>query len=541
MIHEKYQLDPRQQFELSEIETYLAAQEQSVRDKIRRIISTYKPTNTDELIQNDHTVARLVFFRGAGEYDLRLCLEDLEGDLMEVEGELECVFIAWTTGPRLSDTEIISRKKKIAAIEVPLESFTPIFNQTRLFYFLKKIDWLFHAWFARLWQLEGGRKSGIAACIMENNSIKTFDLNRLRWGDYIDSERNGAKTSPFQRDLSQFEMSRFCSLDRPNFYETYWRYFEKEGRFCEIGMYQNFTATRSGGIAEAQVQPLEKLVQHEPDKNYSVYQIQINAAKAVAEFCEQAIADGYREKERPKDLPPTILPNVPEFEDNEGCAQFDSINEAALIDFENTLGATLPAPFRRFLQMFNGCSFPRSSDFPISRMQWRKLHQIWGLKPSEPDSLDAQNKKFSTHLPEGQVAIGLTTTAEILSIKIRRDGAGEVFLWNPHEAIVSIAADFGVFLSNLTQASDEDHEELYHARRNNLEYFRRRLAEGWAINEHFGEYKNNTAVCAAAGANAHETLEFLLQCGALIPRDWSTITWEYDEKTRHLIEKHGIE
>lgn len=143
-------------------------------------------------------------------------------------------------------------------------------------------------------------------------------------------------------------------------------------------------------------------------------------------------------------------------------------SEESLVDFEREFGAKLPAPYREFLQQFNGaCPEPNLFHFKDSD-KGSDCRQILGLNGTDND-LRHYLETHKLRLPQNLLPIGYDSTGNLICLSVRQQDYGHVYFWDHSlinsssrsdsedtaDRIVPVADSFDDFLLNLKDPEPE--------------------------------------------------------------------------------------
>lgn len=103
--------------------------------------------------------------------------------------------------------------------------------------------------------------------------------------------------------------------------------------------------------------------------------------------------------------------------------------EESLADFEREFGAKLPAPYREFLQQFNGAS-PEPNLFHFKNSdKGSDCLQILGLNGTDTD-LRHYLETHKLRLPQNLLPIGYDSTGNLICLSMREQDYGHVYFWD---------------------------------------------------------------------------------------------------------------
>lgn len=473
------------------------------------------------------------FWRGVDDYGSRVML-NYDGGVADVDNQENIVkgqYDFYTIQP---DSVRLKEAKDRQAIKIDINKY-PIsqlgfheyrFNETALFY----------AWIAYIWQEIEGHKCGVKVKTVQNNSIATFSLNDFLDGDFSEyteatyGEKPKRLLNPFPRKLTLVELFQRASQSSYPFnpFNTYWRYFEKDGQFKEIGTYEFKTGIREGNLSERLNKDLTDIIKHKDSKQALLY---------IRDFTNQMIIDGWQEKLRPIDMPSRFDENAFQFGYWTGIFwtedQSTKLTEENVINFENSIGIKMPKAYFNFLRIFNGRQHnSHNMFFPINDLytvQMKKFYTIEEL----PKFNDIQNIRKSNIL-----IIGESIDVPKIGINVNLESKlyGKITLINNDE-IVNCDYSFEMF-AKYAQSSPKQ-PEIYAAEQNDAAFLSKRLREGWDYNTSY-QYQN--ALNQAAEHNSYEALEVLLKAGARLKfKSYREhMKGSYDDKTMDILDKYHI-
>ncbi len=473
----------------------------------------------------------LEFWRGVSDYGSSANL-NFDGGVADIENQESIVKGQYDFNTIEPDSIRLKEAKERQSIKVDINKY-PIshlgfheyrFNETALFY----------AWIAYIWQEIEGHKCGIQVRTVQNNSIATFSLNDFLDGDFSEyteatyGEKPKRLKNPFSRKLTLIELfQRASQISFPiKPFNSYWRYFEKDDQFKEIGTYEFKTGIRTGNQSERQNQNLTDILKHQDSKQTLLY---------IRDFTNQMIIDGWREKLRPLDMPLMFDTNAFQFEYLTGIHwsedQSAKLLDIDVINFENSIGINMPRAYYHYLRILNGRQHNTNNMFfPINDLYTVHMKKFYTI-----EELHKFNDKQSIH-KSGNLIIGESIDSIKIGIKVNLESKsyGKITMIINDE-IVECDYSFELF-AKYAQYSPKQ-PEIYAAEENDAAFLRKRLGEGWDFNTSY-QYQN--ALSQAAEHNSYEALEVLLKAGARLKfksyREHSKDT--YDETTMKILDEY---
>lgn len=473
----------------------------------------------------------LEFWRGVSDYGSSANL-NFDGGVADIENQESIVKGQYDFNTIQPDSIRLKEAKERQSIKVDINKY-PIshlgfheyrFNETALFY----------AWIAYIWQEIEGHKCGIQVRTVQNNSIATFSLNDFLDGDFSEyteatyGEKPKRLKNPFSRKLTLIELfQRASQISFPiKPFNSYWRYFEKDDQFKEIGTYEFKTGIRTGNQSERQNQNLTVILKHQDSKQTLLY---------IRDFTNQMIIDGWREKLRPLDMPLMFDANAFQFEYLTGIHwsedQSAKLLDIDVINFENSIGINMPRAYYHYLRILNGRQHNTNNMFfPINDLYTVHVKKFYTI-----EELPKFNDKQSIH-KSGNLIIGESIDSIKIGIKVNLESKsyGKITMIINDE-IVECDYSFELF-AKYAQYSPKQ-PEIYAAEENDAEFLKKRLGEGWDFNTSY-QYQN--ALSQAAEHNSYEALEVLLKAGARLKfksyREHSKDT--YDETTMKILDEY---
>jgi len=185
---------------LDSLKTNLIQYDSLLQENLSRIINYY--SQSDKLSEEEKKATQISFWRQIGSKDMAPSIELLEdGQIEEIESAINSfeVFNEWE---KCIDYELVNK----------LESN---FSDAEISPFWNKIEIVFIQWFVKNWyQVNGHMIDNIQYVIIENNSVREFDLHGFNFTDcYFDFKRP-KKVAPYYNFLlSDYELEQRVLLD----------------------------------------------------------------------------------------------------------------------------------------------------------------------------------------------------------------------------------------------------------------------------------------------------------------------------------------
>ena len=474
------------------------------------------------------------FWRGVDDYGSNVML-NYDGGVADVENQDNVIIGRYHNYVIPPDSVRLKEHKESQSIKVDISKY-PIshlgyheyrFGETSLFY----------AWIAKIWQEVEGHKCGIKVKTIQNNSIATFSLNDFLDGDFSEyteasyGEKPERLKNPFPRKLSLIELYLRASQSSYPFnpFNTYWRYFEKDGQFKEVGTYEFETGIRTGSHEERMNAELSDVIKHENSKTALLY---------IRDFTNKMINEGWEEKLRPIEMASKFHENAFQFGYWTGIFWSDDqttkLTNIDLINLEKSLNIKLPKPYFHYLRILNGRQH-NSYDmhFPIDDLYTIHMKSFFTINEL-PQFNTLQSIKDSDIL-----IIGETTDEKKVGIGVnsKTNTFGKMHLVL-NEEVVLCDYSFEIF-SKYAQGSPKQ-PEIYAAEQNDYKFLKKRINEGWDVTTSY-QYQN--ALSQAASHNSYEAIEVLLKAGARLKHKKyrEHMISAYDEKTMKILDKYHKE
>lgn len=149
---------------------------------------------------------------------------------------------------------------------------------------------------------------------------------------------------------------------------------------------------------------------------------------------------------------------------------FEAFPESTIQYVERELGAVLPRDYKRFMVSSNGAIFDPPASFSYEDKDTGEIIEdyvgiLFGLAemPLENELLSSQiGYDFNERVPNGVIAIGVTTSGSGIATSLRDKDFGVIYVWDPLEAWVEenvrsmddmtvVAPSFSAFLDTLEQ------------------------------------------------------------------------------------------
>ena len=474
------------------------------------------------------------FWRGVDDYGSRAML-NYDGGVADVENQENIVIGQYENYEIKPDSIRLEENKERHSIKVDIKKY-PIshlgyheyrFNETALFY----------AWIAKIWQEVEGYKSGVKVKTVQNNSIATFSLNDFLPGDFSKftdgsyGDKPERLTNQFPRKLTLIELFLRASQSSYPFnpFNTYWRYYEKDGKFQEIGTYEFETGIRKGTISDSENFGLIDIKKHKDSKDALLY---------IRDFTNQMIETGWQEKLRPLKSPSKFHENAFQFGYWTGIHwnndQSTKLTALQVQELEKSLNINLPKSYFNYLRILNGRQHNTyNMFFPIDDLYTVHMKKFYTI-----DELSEYNNIESVKNTNCLI-IGESSDNAQIGIKIEQESQsfGKITILTG-EVIKECNYPFEMF-AKYAQGSPKQ-PEIYAAEQNDADFLIKRLNEGW---DYSTSYQYQNALSQAASCNSYDALEILLQAGARLKhkkyREHMKST--YDEKTMEILDKYHKE
>lgn len=473
------------------------------------------------------------FWRGVDDYGSRVML-NYDGGVADVDNQEVIVRDQYDFSTFQPDSVKLKEAKERQSIKIDIAKY-PI---SHLGYYEYRFNAaaLFYAWIAYIWQEIEGHKCGVKVKTVQNSTIATFSLNDFldrEFSEYVEGtygEKPKRLKSPFPRKLTLIELFQRASQSSHPFnpFSNYWRYFEKDGQFKEIGTYEFKTGIRKGNFSEKQDGDLTDIIIHKDSKHALLY---------IRDFTNQMINDGWQEKLRPLDMPLMFDENAFQFSYATGIFwtedQTAKLTTENVIKLENLLGIKLPKPYFHYLRIFNGRQHNTiEMCFPINDLYTIHMNKFYTL-----EELTLFNNKQSVTKTD-HLLIGESIDSFKIGINVNpaTKSYGKVFMIK-NKKLVECDYSFELFAKYAQHSPKQP--EIYAAEQNDAAFLRKRLAEGWDFNT---SYQYQDALNQAAEHNSYEALEVLLQAGARLKfKSYREhMKSSYDEKTMDILDKYHI-
>ncbi len=512
---------------------YLLDQTEYTTKKLTDLISKVN-YETIECDQQYKLWPHIELWRGVDDYG-SVAIISHDGDHTDIEDLGNIVIGRYDNYTIKPDSVRLKELKERQSVKVDINKY-PIsqlgyheyrFNQTALFY----------AWITNIWQAVQGHKCGIPVKTIENNSINTFYLNdclerdlsefhEFSYGDKPERLKN-----PFPRKLTLIELFLRVSQSTYPFnpFNTYWRYFEKDGQIQEIGTYEFKTGIRKGQISGKVDSELTDIKIHKDSKDALLH---------IRYFTNEMINKGWQEKLRPLNLPSKFDKNAFQFVYWTGINrtedQSTKLTEQEVTELEKFFGIKLPNSYFHYLRIFNGRQhnsynmfFPIDDLYTIHIKKFYTIEELYQYNKIETIR-NSNNLIIGESVDSAKVGINLIEkTKSYGKITIQSDGI-----------IKECDYSFEIF-AKYAQGSPKQ-PEIYAAEQNDADFLKKRLNEGW---DYSTSYQYQNALSQAAEHNSYDALEVLLKAGARLKhkkyRDHMKGT--YDERTMEILDKYHNE
>lgn len=437
-------LHPKFEFEIRTALKHYESKSEEVKAKFQRIKEKYNWDTCGDYEFDDEFDIHLEFWRGSGNFDTGVCLASVDG-VGDNDAEFGSIITEHYSSFSYEDTAAFN--KEMESIEANPNEFPPVREYEYENFSYKIHHDIFYAWFANLWQEAKGYESQMPAKIIQNNSVDMFSLNDFLWEGYSkfnlyreDELELEPVEKVYQRDLTIEELFLRADSEWDHWMSentNFWRYFEKDGQFVEIGFYYRETVQRSGKLEDVKTAPIENLKRWKERKE---------VLKFMNEFVHQKTLEGWMEKLRPYGLPKKIHDDALEFDVNFNWnGKEKDFSEAAISNFEEKFGFDIPSKYRAFLGLIKGKKQLGKSHFMTSNTTAKKIAKIYSLNEIET-KIPNESKANLEYLK-----IMETEDFEYLCINVNpsKDKNGRIFLQNLKDEFEEITNDFEDFLSLL--------------------------------------------------------------------------------------------
>jgi cell wall assembly regulator SMI1 len=154
---------------------------------------------------------------------------------------------------------------------------------------------------------------------------------------------------------------------------------------------------------------------------------------------------------------------------NESSLQMESagpvLSEADIASLEQRIGRSLPAPYRSFLQRFNG-GRPTPAHFLVPGWREREslVNDFDGIVPGRYNDLEADIKSLRGRIPESLIPIADDPGGNSILIATEGKERGSVYFWDHEDEppdspariedypnLYLVAQDFDAFVAQLSE------------------------------------------------------------------------------------------
>lgn len=471
------------------------------------------------------------FWRGVDDYGSRAML-NYDGGVADVENQENIVIGQYENFEIKPDSIRLKENKERHSIKVDIKKY-PIshlgyneyrFSETALFY----------AWIAKIWQEVEGYKCGVKVKTVQNNSIATFSLNDFLPGDFSAftdgsyGDKPERLTNQFSRKLSLIELFLRASQSSYPFnpFNTYWRYFEKDGQFQEIGTYEFETGIRKGAISDSEKLALIDIEKHKDSKS---------ALLCIRDFTNKMIGTGWQEKLRPLNLPSKFHENAFQYGYWTGIHwtedQTAKLTEQQVQELEESLNIILPRSYFNYLRILNGRQHNKyNMYFPIDDLYTVHMEKFYTIEELyEYNHIDFVKSSKC-------LIIGESVDSAQIAIKIEKESQSYGIITMIVDGVIKECKYPFEMFAKYAQGSPKQ-PEIYAAEQNDAEFLIKRLNEGW---DYGTSYQYQNALSQAASCNSYDALEVLLEAGARLRHNKyrEHMKSSYDEKTMEILDKY---
>ena len=474
------------------------------------------------------------FWRGVDDYGSRAML-NYDGGVADVENQENIVIGQYENYEIKPDSIRLKENKERHSIKVDIKKY-PIshlgyheyrFSETALFY----------AWIAKIWQEVEGYNCGVKVKTVQNNSIATFSLNDFLPGDFSEftdgsyGDKPERLTNQFPRKLTLIELFLRASQSSYPFnpFNTYWRYFEKDGQFQEIGTYEFETGIRKGAISDSQNTRLIDIKKHKDSKDALLY---------IKDFTNQMIETGWQEKLRPLNLPSKLHENAFQFGYWTGIHwtkdQSTKLTALQVQELEESLKITLPKSYFNYLRILNGRQHNSyNMFFPIDDLYTVHIKKFYTIEEMY------QNNRIEAVKNSYNLFIGVTTDSLKIGLNVEKGTISYGKITMQTDGIIR-ECDYNFELFAKYAQGSPKQPEIYAAEQNDADFLKKRLDEGW---DYSTSYQYQIALNQAAEHNSYDALEALLKAGARLnhKKYRNHMKSTYDERTMEILDKYHKE
>jgi len=404
------ELLPSVEKELYKINQFYKRRTEHVKEKLIVLKEKYTFEKLSKIEKYAQTDCSIVFFKSPNYFQLTFELEyilneqsyeDYDDEIHEIDKELY-------------DREMITIDTKQDVSEIPL-SLRDYYQEQ--FWMLQ--DSFFYTWIASIWQEIDGAECNIRVQIVENSSCTRFSLNDFSWDRYSNFTKLIGKLemvhSPFNRQFTLEEIFIRAHLF-PNYYHSYWRYFEKNGLFREIVIYKREIGFRFGEIENERDFPVHEIKKYESRDAANVF---------LLETGNKWANEGWTEKLRPFNFPEKIYPEAIETV-NTGHFEFHMPCDLRLKEiekFEKKYKLILPITYKHYLSLLNDEMYNSTPYyFPINDSELLRISKFF--------SLEEIKKQIEIGEKYDSIAIAKTKETKFLHININSESSeyGRIYL-----------------------------------------------------------------------------------------------------------------
>lgn len=507
---------------------YLLDQTEYTKKKLTELISKVN-YETIECDQQYKLWPHIELWRGVDDYG-SVAIISHDGDHTDIE-DLDNIVIGryenYTIKP---DSVRLQELKERQSIKIDINKY-PISHRGYHEYRFSETA-LFYAWIAKIWQEVQGYKCGIKVKTIQNNSIAMFSLNDFLVGDLSEFMEGDYGDKPlrlsnyFPRNLSLIEIFLRASQSTYPFnpFNTYWRYFQKDDQFQEIGTYEFKTGVRRGQISDSESSTISDIRKHMDSKEALLY---------IRDFTNQMINEGWEEKLRPLEFTSKFDENAFQFGYWTGIHwtkdQSTKLTEQQVIKLEKSLNITLPNSYFNYLRILDGRQHNSyNMFFPINNLYTVHIKKFYTIEEMY------QNNRIEAIQSSNNLFIGETMDSLKIGINVEKGTKSFGKMTMQTDGIIKECDYYFEIFAKYAQGSPKQ-PEIYAAEQNDADFLKKRLNEGW---DYSTSYQYQNALSQAAEHNSYDALEVLLQAGARLKhkkyRDHMKGT--YDERTMEILD-----
>ena len=479
------------EYQLKEIEkwsNYVEKCRPILRSKFKTIIDRYDLDNISKLKGDEVNVKELTIYHGSGDLNFSIeAVDDFEG---------------YENQQYIFKNEYLFPEYDFSDIEFDfiypneLDPYLEEYREGKLYDLKKRL--LFQMMLEE-WRDLNGHNIGIKVGTWENNAAATFDFIKYNWEDYLPrieiEDREIEYPYILPRELTSFEIQKRLEYDEYNPYKCLWRYFIKNDRFAEYGIFDNYMGYREGLLSEFSSKKFE--IQETP---LDYRRNRFDNKKEILLKCDELIRNGFKEIPRPSNGP-KLLSNLVEW-DFYSINNKDYLSDKQLVKIKSILPDGIPESYYFFIRRMHNIE-PKweFNSFKIRHREWRRIKNI--ISPVEI------NKYYLTHKnlkADKLIPIFEDTFGHLACLKYPEDQVVYLTMNN----LKNIDINFESFISGVTGISDNFNIMQYHLQNNNYTMIQSWIKNGWDVNEKIGKGGSDPIRMV----KRHEIIKLLLENGA---------------------------